>query len=230
MVIKRFEGKSHPYLAIEPHNYNPEADYPLVVMVHGYASSMEDIAKLSTSIDQEGYVYVCPNAPIEFQVRSGRIAYGWSSPGSNDAEVEKEEVQAAGELELFFEEVFDQYHVTPGRVLLLGFSQGGNLSLRCGLPRPDVFAGLASLSGYLPDPVALEKRLPEQRTQPIFISHGTHDQYIPLRVGQETRNFLKARGYNPVYKQYPCMRHEVGQQVMDDLAPWIKKVLPPFGW
>jgi phospholipase/carboxylesterase len=228
MEVKRFEGKTHLYLTIEPDNYQPEADYPMVVMLHGYASSMEDVARLSTSIGQEGYIYVCPNAPIQFQVRSGRVAYGWSSPGSTEAQVEEEEVQAAGELELFFEEVFQRYRVRPGRVLLMGFSQGGSLSLRCGLPRPETFAGLASLSGYLPDPDSLEGRLPEQRTQPVFISHGTHDQYIPLQQGQETRDFLEVRGYAPLYKQYPSMRHEVGQQVMEDLTPWIKKVLPPY--
>lgn len=227
MEVKQFKGKSHRYLAVEPTNYNPEAVYPLVVMLHGYAASMEDIARLSTSIDQKNYIYVCPNAPISFQVRSGKIAYGWSSPGSDSTQVEEEEVQAASKLDIFFDEVFGRYHTQPRRVLLMGFSQGGSLSLRYGLPRPQTFAGLASLSGYLPEPGALEKSLPNRRTQPIFISHGTHDQYIALEQGQETRDFLESQGYAPLYKEYPSMRHEVNQQVMDDLVPWIKGVLPP---
>jgi predicted esterase len=189
---------------------------------------MQEIARLAPSISRDGYVYACPNAPISFQVRSGRFAYGWSSPGSSPAEVEEEEVAAAERLEPFFAEVIQQYHVRSQRVLLMGFSQGGNLSLRCGLPRPETFAGLASLSGYLPEPGALRERLPLQRTQPVFIAHGISDQYIPLQDAQAVRAFLESQEYSPTYIEYP-MRHEVGPAVLDDLAPWIKQVLTPFG-
>lgn len=229
MEVKQFRGRDLRYQVVEPDRYNPRVDYPMIIMIHGYASSMDDIARLSAPIDRAGYLYACPNAPIAFQVRSGRLAYGWSSPTSSRPEqFEAEEVKAAGKLNLFFEEVFEQYHVPPQRVLLMGFSQGGNLSLRCGLPRPETFAGLGSLSGYLPEPLALEKLLPQRRTQPVFVSHGTHDQYIPLEQAHETRDFLAARGYTPRYREYPYMRHEVAQPVIDDLALWVKEVLPPF--
>ena len=227
LEIKQFQGASLLYRVVEPDHYRPGADYPLVVMIHGYASSMDDMAGLAPHIDRTGYVYACPNAPIDFQVRSGRIAYGWSSPGSSEAEVEAEEVEAADLLEVFFSEVFQRYHAQPGGTLMLGFSQGGNLSLRCGLPRPETFAGLASLSGYLPESEALRDRLPEQRDQSVFVAHGTHDQYIPLTQAQEIRDFLVEEGYDPLYREYPCMRHEVAPPVVSDLAPWIRRVLPP---
>jgi phospholipase/carboxylesterase len=215
-------------MVIEPDNYQTEADYPVVIMIHGYASSMQEIARLAPSISRDGYIYACPNAPISFQVRSGRFAYGWSSPGSSPEQVEHEEVEAAERLEPFFTEVLDRYHVRPQRVLLMGFSQGGSLSLRCGLPRPETFVGLASLSGYLPEAGALRERLPVRRTQPIFIAHGVNDQYIPLEDAQAARAFLESQEYSPYYREYP-MRHEVGQVVLEDLAPWIKQVLTPFG-
>lgn len=228
MKVREFKGNSLPHMAIEPDNYQPNGDYPMVVMIHGYASSMQEVASLAPSISRDGYIYACPNAPISFQVRSGKVAYGWSSPGSSPEEVEQEEVAAAAHLEPFFDEVMELYRVKPNRVLLMGFSQGGSLSLRCGLPRPDTFAGLASLSGYLPEAGALKERLPAQRTQPIFMAHGINDQYIPLEDAQTARAFLESQDYSPTYNEYP-MRHEVGQAALDDLSPWIKQVLTPFG-
>jgi phospholipase/carboxylesterase len=142
--------------------------------------------------------------------------------------VEQEEGEAAKILEPFFTEVIQRYQVKPGRALIMGFSQGGSLSLRCGLPRPETFAGLASLSGYLPEAGALQERLPVPRTQPIFVAHGTSDQYIPLGDARAVQAFLEAHDYSPTYKEYP-MRHEVGPPVLADLAPWINQVLPPFG-
>ncbi|HEU0022080.1 MAG TPA: alpha/beta hydrolase-fold protein [Dehalococcoidia bacterium] len=228
MKAREFPGNGLSHTAIEPDNYQPDGDYPMVVMIHGYASSMQEIARLAPSISRAGYIYACPNAPISFPVRSGKIAYGWSSPGSSPAEVEEEEAAAAERLEPFFAEVTERYQVKPQRILLMGFSQGGSLSLRCGLPRPDTFAGVASLSGYLPEASALRERLPVQRTQPIFIAHGINDQYIPLRDAQTARAFLESQEYSPTYNEYP-MRHEVGQVVLEDLVPWIKQVLTPFG-
>jgi phospholipase/carboxylesterase len=228
MKAREFPGNGLSYTTIEPDDYQPGGDYPVVIMIHGYASSMQEIARLAPRISRDGYIYACPNAPISFQVRSGRIAYGWSSPGSSPEQVEREEVSAAESLEPFFTDVFERYQVRPQQVLLMGFSQGGSLSLRCGLPRPEIFAGLASLSGYLPEAGALRERLPVWRNQPIFVAHGINDQYIPLDDARAVRAFLESQEYSPTYKEYP-MRHEIAQLVLDDLEPWIKQVLAPYG-
>ena len=108
--------------------------------------------------------------------------------------------------------------------MLLGFSQGGGLTYRFGLPRPDRFAGLAALSCSLRDPDAVKQSLPEVRDQNIFIAHGTQDN--PERA-QEASEFLKSEGYSPLYKEYN-MGHEITQEVLDDLVPWIHQVLPPL--
>ena len=129
-------------------------------------------------------------------------------------------MQAAGKLDIFFDEVMEQYHVKPGRVMLLGFSQGGGMTYRCGLPRPETFAGLAALSCGLPNAEALKGRLPAQRTQPIFIAHGIHDEVATPERGRQAKDFLEAEGYSPVYKEYP-MRHEICDVEMDDLVAWM---------
>ena len=100
------------------------------------------------------------------------------------------------------------------------------MTYRCGLGRPEVFAGLVALSSSMPDPAALKTSLPVQRTQPIFISHGSYDDVVPLESAQRAKEFLEGEGYQPRYKEYP-MKHEISQDVLDDLIPWMKDVLPP---
>ena len=97
--------------------------------------------------------------------------------------------------------------------------------MRYGLPNPDIFKGLVVLSGVAPDEETIRDRLPEERTQPIFEVHGTKDMVIDIEMARDTRKFLEAEGFSPLYKEYE-MGHEINQDVLDDLVPWIHKVLP----
>ena len=97
------------------------------------------------------------------------------------------------------------------------------LTFEFGLPRPDVFVGLVGLSGQIIDMDRARSSLPEDRGQSIFIAHGTEDTMIPVDRGRDARDFLLAEGYAPVYHEYR-MGHQVSQEVLDDLVPWIKDV------
>ena len=224
MEAKRHQGKRLRYIVIEPDGYNPEHSYPLVILLHGFGASMGDLAGLCPAIDRQGYVYVCPNAPLEFQIGPGIIGYGWTPPRSEGTAEDTRRVLE--QLDAFFDEIIEEYHVTQGRALLMGFSQGGGMTYRYGLERPDRLAGLAALSCYLPEPEELRTKLPEIRTQPIFISHGTYDEMAPVEMARRARDFLQEEGYTLSYNEYP-ISHEIGPHVMADLVPWIKEVLPP---
>ena len=105
-------------------------------------------------------------------------------------------------------------------------AQGGGLTLRFGLPRASQFAGLAVLSGAFREPDGFAAGLPEDRAIPIFIAHGLYDPMVTVQRGQETLSFLEGAGYKPEYHQYE-MAHEVSEEVIFDLTPWLHNVLPP---
>jgi phospholipase/carboxylesterase len=77
-------------------------------------------------------------------------------------------------------------------------------------------------------PDAIRARLPEERNQSIFVSHGTSDMMIPISGGRDSRDFLEAEGYTFEYHEY-AMGHEINQQVLDDMVAWANNVLPPGG-
>ena len=224
MQVQRHQGKGLDYLTVLPDDYDPQTSYPLIIMLHGFGANMQDLAGLAPVFNSRGYVYACPNAPIMFDMGGGRPGYGWTSPREQST---PEEMQTAEQLlSEFFEEVFQSLQVAPGRALLLGFSQGGGMTYRCGLGRPETFAGLVALSASLPDTEILQDRLPEARTQPIFVAHGIGDRMIAAERAHAARDFLQGAGYPLQFHEF-AMGHEISQDVLRDLIPWIAKVLPP---
>jgi phospholipase/carboxylesterase len=229
MEARLIEGGPLTYFLIRPDDYRPEASYPLVVLLHGFGASMYDLAGLAPAIDPGGYIYACPNAPYAIDIGGGQLGFSWSRgrPGLPDlAEASSDEPTVEERLAEFLDELTREAETRPGDVLLAGFSQGGGLTLRFGLPRPDVFAGLAVLSGAFRNADGFEAGLPPRRDQPIFIAHGLYDPMVTLQRGQETRALLEGAGYQPEYHEYE-MAHEISEEVIYDLVPWIHRVLPP---
>jgi len=219
------EGTGLQYITVVPDDYNPDSSYPLVIMLHGFGANMQDLAGLAPTIGAIGYVYACPNAPIPFNLGPGHSGFGWMTPRGQGASDEAAKSEAL--LSDFFDTVTKQFNVAPGQALLLGFSQGGGMTYRCGLGRAKLFAGLAALSATLPDQEELATRLPEQRSQPIFVAHGRYDQMVSEETAHSAKSFLEGHGYSPEFHIYD-MGHEISPDVLNDLTLWIAEVLPPL--
>ena len=224
MQVLERQGKSLKYLAVEPDGFDQNQRYPVVILLHGFGASMLDLVALCRPIHPSGYVYICPNAPLDAEVGGGIAGYAWMPPG--DSRTPEDADRSEELLSTLFEEVIDHYRVAPGQAILGGFSQGGVMTYRCGLTNPFTFRGLVVLSGRVPDPDGLRSRLPPVRSQRIFVAHGAMDSLISVADARESRDFLKAEGYRPDYKEY-AMGHEINQDVMGDLVSWINEVLPP---
>jgi phospholipase/carboxylesterase len=221
MQVEVVQGPSLTYLTVYPLEYDPNLAYPVIFLLHGFGASMYDLADLCRLIDTRGYLYVCPNAPIPVKLEPGMVGFAWTEPGSNDPE---QLITAEGKLSGFFQEVMENHGVSSGNSLLLGFSQGGSMTYRCGLSRPDLFVGLVALSCSMGNPDEVREKLPANRDQSIFISHGLRDN---IQQAQSSREFLEAEGYTPSYNEYD-MAHEISPDVISDLVPWIHRVLPPL--
>lgn len=226
MEAKALDGGPLTYFLIRPEGYSAETSYPLIILLHGFGASMYDLAGLAPAIDATGYMYACPNAPYPLDAGGGQMGYSWSTGRPGMPDLAERGPTTEERLAGFLDEVMREAGTEPGRVLLAGFSQGGGLALRFGLPRPETFAGLVAMSGAFRAPEGVLDQLPGQRSMPVFMSHGLWDPMVTVQRGQEARAFLESAGYQPEYHEYE-MAHEISEEVIYDLVPWIHRVLPP---
>ena len=223
MEAREHQGTVLRYIVVEPDGFDPGRSYPLVVLLHGFGASMRDLVGLSPSIDRSGYLYIFPNAPIEMTIGPGMRGYAWTTIGPDSSP--DEAVRAESMLEALIKEVRQRYGAGKGSMVLGGFSQGGMMTYRYGMPNPELFAGLAVLSGGVNGQEELRDRLPGRRDQPIFISHGTEDGVIPVEEARRSLRFLGEEGYTPEYHEY-AIGHEISHEVVQDLREWVRRVMP----
>jgi len=218
-----YRGSTLEYLTLYPDAYNAEKPHPLIVCLHGFGANIEDLTSLVSAIDPCGHLYVFPNGPVAAVNEADDSLRAWYERGGNESpEAVRFALQA---FDSFVQEVLERYRVPASKVVLLGFSQGGAVALRYGLPRPDRFAGIAVLSGSLRQVEDLRPDLPAERKQPIFVGHGTWDSLVPVEYSHKLVAFLEGEGYRPFFRTYP-MDHQVSLAELRDLGPWVRKVLP----
>ena len=119
--------------------------------------------------------------------------------------------------------------VTPDRIVLAGFSQGGAIALQAGLRHPERLAGIVALSTYL----TLEDSLDQEgaaanRATPIYMAHGTQDPVVPLQLAQHAHAALERRGYEVQWEDFP-MPHSLCGEEVEAVAEFLARVLGGAG-
>jgi phospholipase/carboxylesterase len=115
--------------------------------------------------------------------------------------------------------------VTPQRIVLAGFSQGGAIALYAGLRYAERLAGIVALSTYIIAPSALPTEASAaNRDIPIFMAHGTQDPVVQFRWAEASRQVLVAAGYDVEWRTY-AMPHSAVPEEIDAVANFLIKVL-----
>jgi phospholipase/carboxylesterase len=114
--------------------------------------------------------------------------------------------------------------VPPERIVLVGFSQGGAITLSAGLRRKVPLAGLAGLSTYLPEAPDQAAAALQQAatTQPLFMAHGQFDPVVPAAIGERGAAAMKAMGFDLEWHVYP-MAHQVCAEEIQALGDWLDR-------
>tara|TARA_B100001996_G_C18631649_1_gene582007 strand:- start:201 stop:680 length:480 start_codon:yes stop_codon:yes gene_type:complete len=111
------------------------------------------------------------------------------------------------------------------RIVLIGFSQGGAMSLYTGCRYPNRLAGMVCLSGYLLFHDAhITASDDANRNTPILICHGTRDDMVPHWAAQESVNFLKEGGWPVEFEEYP-ISHEISMTEIEKVSVFLSKIL-----
>jgi dienelactone hydrolase len=174
---------------------------PVVVLMHGSSG---------VGATTEAWVHEFNAIGISTFVIDGFTGRGLTVTGPNQA--------LLGRLNL----IIDIYHsleilakhprVDPDRIVLMGFSRGGQAALYASLER---FNKLWNKSGvqfaayipFYPDCSTIYQTDTEVAAHPIRIFHGTPDDYNPVKSCKAFVERLKAAGRDVVLTEYPDSAH-----------------------
>jgi predicted esterase len=130
-------------------------------------------------------------------------------------------------LQQLLEKEHADHDIPFDRMCLMGFSQGGALSLYTGLQYREKLAGVVVLSGYLPHASGFHiDGTPNQHT-PVLHCHGTSDMVVShsvaVRTQQVVTNDKGATSYK--LKSYP-IQHTVSPAELADVLKFLHEILP----
>lgn len=189
----------------------------LLLLLHGYGADEHDLYPLRQYLP-EAFAVASLAAPL---------APPWPAPGRSWYPIEGLERRDASHVTRAAEAVItwiDAHAAGAASIGLLGFSQGGAVSLQAMRIDPQRFAYAVNLSGYatpgeLPGDAALAELRP-----PVFWGRGTNDDVIPDFVVAHTTQWLPEHA-DLSGRVYPGLTHSVSEQELADVAAFLDKRL-----
>lgn len=140
-------GGARPAIVYRPFDYDPGVAYPLVVLLHGYATNafVEDaFFGTSARVDTRGYLLVTPEGTLDPEGKQywnagACCAFGPSPPDD------------VAYLTGLVDEIQSAYHVDSRRIFVIGHSNGGAMAMKLACDAPSRFAAITSLAGIAPE-------------------------------------------------------------------------------
>lgn len=186
------------------------AGRPLLVLLHGYGSHEGDLFSMSPALPL-GPVVASVRAPL---AESGGFAW-WSLQGQAPGEPDGAAVDAAALAVLAWLDTLSSTSVS-----LLGFSQGGAMTLQLLRHAPDRFAAAVCLSGFVatathPGDAALALVKP-----PVFWGRGTQDPVIPDAAVARTALWLPEHA-DATVRVYEGLGHSISTAELGEFSAFL---------
>lgn len=186
------------------------ADRPLLVLLHGYGSHEGDLFGLAPHLPLQPVI-----ASLRAPLRAGP-GYAWYDleGATHESRLEGADAAARGILHWL-----DGVPATS--VGLLGFSQGGAMSIQLLRHAPERFAFAVSLAGFVvPGEAPADARL-AALAPPVFWGRGTHDAVIPGSFVEATQRWLPHHA-TLTERIYEGLGHAVSEAELADVLAFMQ--------
>ena len=208
--------------------YEPEGEgpHPTILALHGRGANATDLLGLAPHLCGGAFRVICPQAPLEVPLGPGMTGYAWF-PMSTGGEIDTAAfLSARDRLRAFVDQCAGRYSLGSGKLVLLGFSQGGGMAYSLGLSEPDRFAGMCILSSWLREGTLSALGVADRvDSLPTLVHHGKRDELIDLERAKHSITLLKKLHVPVDYTEYD-MGHEITSRSLADLSGWLQdKVL-----
>ena len=162
-----------------PDGYDPSVPVPLSLLLHGAGRDAYEWEGGFPVFDELGMAVLS----VDSRDASWDLRYGAFGPD-------------VAFIDEALTQTFARCNVDATRLGIAGFSDGASYALSLGLTNGDLFSQVLAFS-----PGFLET---EQRngTPPIFLSHGTDDQVLPVGFSRDLAVQLRSEGYEVLFEEF----------------------------
>lgn len=146
---------------------------PLVIALHGFGDTWDNFA------DASGLMLVAEHANFIVAFPQGYLRQ-WND--GSQGEHYEDDVQLLRDL---IERIDRDYRIDHERIYLAGFSNGSTMTYHAACEAPDLFAGIAAISGTMR--FGTYDNCDENTALPILMIHGTGDLVVPFNGNRANR-------------------------------------------
>jgi phospholipase/carboxylesterase len=187
---------------------------PLVVALHGLGDRPESFLSLFRELPVPARI-VAPHSETRFS-----DGFAWFPPNDQQSDATADAIaNMASRIARF---AVERAHGKPslGKPIVVGFSQGGALTLEIAVHHADDVAAAFPIGGWMGP-----KRLPTEHVAlvvPIHAFHGTGDTRVPFATSKNALQVIERAGFPVTFHEYPGVGHEITNeeraQFLDELA------------
>jgi phospholipase/carboxylesterase len=214
-------------------------DGPAVVLLHGFGAPGDDLVPLWEALAApEGTRFLFPEAPLSMEAIGYGDARAWwminmarlervmsaSDTSALTDEIPEGLAEARAMVLALIDEAGARLNVSPGRLVLGGFSQGAMLALDAALHMKQAPAALALLSGTVIAQPLWTKLLPSRAGLKVFQSHGSADPLLPVSLAERLREMMRGAGLEVDWTAF-YGGHEIPFGVLKRLGVFLTKAL-----
>ena len=186
-----------------------------MILVHGRGASAADIMTIAAEVMFPGVAYLAPQA-------AGSAWY----PNPFTAPLEANEPYLSSALEVLASLLSRVRATVPTEcIVLLGFSQGGCLTLEFAARNGQRYAGVVGLSAGLIGPDNAPREYPGDFQQtPVFLGCSDVDPYIKKERVSLSAEVFQRMGADVTARLYPGMGHTVNADEIEMVRSIVKAV------
>ena len=195
----------------------------LLVLMHGVGSNEQDLFSLAPQIPERFHV-LSLRAPF----RMGPGAHAWFDfsiePNGERTINEAQEAQSRALAAQTIASAAEQLGIPPERVVVGGFSQGGIMALSLLLTQPALMQAAMVWHGRLLTQMLPQAAPPDAlRGKQMWLSHGTHDNVIPLAHAQAIAHHMAPLPVTLAYHEFPGA-HEIRPSELAATVTWLESL------
>ena len=160
-----------------------------IILLHGYGGDGKDISLLSLNWKRHlpNTIFICPNGHEKCSINPS--GFQWFDLTIDDPNfILEQSIQAEKKLNLFIDEIKNEFNLENNKICLSGFSQGCMMSINLGLTSDKEFSCIVGFSGKIINEENLKSRIKVSTS--TLLLHGNSDQVVQPSFMLEAKDFF----------------------------------------